>query len=130
MSIFPFQFINDLIPSASSSEDDAAGGDVLSAEGSVYSDTVMMSGISTDPTTALTLPAGDDAASIQTTESPAAPVYGDHGAVTGLRPGTFIEIYREHVARHVVQSQNSDDETEVSDFGGTIISSAPSGNAA
>jgi hypothetical protein len=123
MSIFPFQFINDLMPSASSSEDDVAG-DVLSAEGSVYSDSVMMSGISTDPTTALTLPG--DAASIQTTDSPAAPVYGDHGAVTGLRPGTFIEIYREHLARNV-QSQNSDDETDISEFGGTIISSAPSG---
>ena len=113
--------MDDLMRSGSTDDDDGGEVESHSVDGSNYSDSVMFSGLSTDSTTDLTIM---DALSIQTTDSPGTPVYGDHGAVTGLAPGTFIEIYREHLAR---ASHQEDDASEVSEFGGTIVSSAPSG---
>lgn len=124
MSIFPFQFMNDFLSlpdngngngNNNDNDNDNNGSTALDAESgddSVLSE--MMSGILTIPTTDETLfleyGSEHDAASSSdatTTGSLRTPVYGDHGAITGLPAGTFVEIYREHIARNSNVSQDA-----------------------
>lgn len=118
MSIFPIPFIEDLIPSGSEDQSHDASGD----ESSDYSDSVMLSGISTDSTTDLTMV--DPPSTMEAPDSPT-PSLGDHGAAI-MPPGLFIEIYREQLARND-EDDASDATSAMSEFGGTIVSSAPSG---
>jgi hypothetical protein len=139
MSIFPFQFLNDFM----SSPDNGTGesGTRLDVESGDESVSEMMSGIHTEPTTDNTFFIGDgnSVATNATAGSLMAPVYGDHGAITGLPAGTFVEIFRQQMTQSQTQSQSQSQHTDLSlsaasgvtDFeeheAFTIVSSAPSG---
>ncbi|KAI2496238.1 hypothetical protein MHU86_18289 [Fragilaria crotonensis] len=136
MSIFPFQFLNDFMSSPDNGNDD--NDTVLDVESGDESVSGMMSGIHTEPTTDNTFFIGDgnSVATTATTGSLMAPVYGDHGATTGLPAGTFVEIFRQHMTQSQSQSQQTDlslsAASGVTDFeehneSFTIVSSAPSG---
>jgi hypothetical protein len=142
MSIFPIQFLEDLgasfLPLGSDGEDHSAGGDSEGrADESEATDSVMLSGLSTESTTELTM-ADYDAPSVESNESTDFSI-GEHGAVTGIAPGTFVRIYREHMARNAARDHQTtsadapttcvsdDGEASGSSFSGTIVSSHPSG---
>jgi hypothetical protein len=122
MSIFPLHFGDEIMRSPTlSSEEDEEIRNISSSEGSISSNSAMMSGIQTVSTTDLTVTG--DALSIRSAESSQIPEYGDHGAVSTFSPGIFAQIFREHFQQPLSQVPVDDNS---SGFGGTIISSSPS----
>jgi hypothetical protein len=142
MSLRPFQVLEDFLSSYDEPSNDTHEGGA-SEDGS--SSVMFSGGISTDSTTDLTA-LQEEAPSVQTTAtSPTPSVGGDYydPTVTGLTPGAFIEVYREQLARNAVDADgdnaspnqgfhlhvedSSSMTSAASEFGGTIVSSQPSG---
>mmetsp|Transcript_2141 Transcript_2141/g.3167 ORF Transcript_2141/g.3167 Transcript_2141/m.3167 type:complete len:494 (+) Transcript_2141:74-1555(+) len=131
MSIFPFEYLEDAIHGRSSegsvrsSSSDESSGSMGRESDSNYSESVMLSALSTESTIELTLMESALTGESQSVQTAATQLsIGDDGVVTNFPPGTLVQIYRDHIGP---RNSNNSEEDSISAFSGTIIPSISPG---